>query len=344
VETRSMDLLPTWRLPEGFLRVVSPRQREAQDAVQVIREVTSKLVDDCKKMVEEEEAVGGAEAWARDYLNESNPSVLRYLIAAREEVSSTQLRDDLLSLLVAGHETTASVLTWGTYELLKPDNAEQLRLLRCELDEVLGTKAHPTFADMARMPYLERCFHESMRLYPQPPVYTRRAVREDVLPNGMTVPANQDLLVSIYNLHRSPANWGPTSQQFEPMRFGPLASGQPSEMNTDYRYVPFSAGPRRCPGDRFAILEGMAIWATMFRRLDLTLKEGHDVIMTSGATIHTKSGLLVNASKREMQEVPEAERVDWANLKPAKDIGVDWMEPFKNDAGTAAPEGKCPMH
>ena len=87
----------------------------------------------------------------------------------------------------------------------------------------------------------------------------------------MTVPANQDLLVSIYNLHRSPANWGPTSQQFEPMRFGPLASGQPSEMNTDYRYVPFSAGPRRCPGDRFAILEGMAIWATMFRRLDSKL-------------------------------------------------------------------------
>jgi len=117
VETRSMDLLPTWRLPEPFLRVVSPRQKNAQDAVTVIQEVTTKLVDDCKRMVEEEEKVGGAEVWARDYLNDSNPSVLRYLIAAREEVSSTQLRDDLLSLLVAGHETTASVLTWGTYEL-----------------------------------------------------------------------------------------------------------------------------------------------------------------------------------------------------------------------------------
>ena len=61
--------------------------------------------------------------------------MLRYLIAAREEVSSTQLRDDLLSLLVAGHETTASVLTWGTFELLRPENAEQLRLLQAELDE-----------------------------------------------------------------------------------------------------------------------------------------------------------------------------------------------------------------
>ena len=69
VETRSMDLLPTWRLPEQFLRIVSPRQRDAQDAVTIIRDVTQRLVDDCKRMVEEEEKVGGAEAWARDYLN-----------------------------------------------------------------------------------------------------------------------------------------------------------------------------------------------------------------------------------------------------------------------------------
>ena len=345
VETRSMDLLSTWRLPEKFLRVVSPRQRDAQDAVTVIRDVTQRLVDDCKRMVEEEEKVGGAEEWARDYLNESNPSVLRYLIAAREEVSSTQLRDDLLSLLVAGHETTASVLTWGTYELLKPENAEQLRLLRAELDEVLGTRPFPTFADLPKMPYLERCFHESMRLYPQPPVYTRRAVVEDVLPNGMTIPKNQDLLVSIYNLHRSPTSWGPTSQEFEPMRFGPLANGQPNELNTDYRYVPFSAGPRRCPGDKFAVYEGIVIWATMFRRLDLELKAGHDVVMTSGATIHTKSGLLATVKARAMREVAEADRVDWANLKPAKDIGEEWMEKalFNSEATGAVSAGKCPM-
>jgi cytochrome P450 len=59
---------------------------------------------------------------------------------------------------------------WGTFELLKPENAEQLRLLRCELDEVLGDKPFPDYADMLKLPYLERCFHESMRLYPQPPV------------------------------------------------------------------------------------------------------------------------------------------------------------------------------
>lgn len=345
VETRSMDLLPTWRLPERFLRAVSPRQKSAQDAVAVIQEVTSRLVDDCKRMVEEEEKVGGAEAWARDYLNESNPSVLRYLIAAREEVSSTQLRDDLLSLLVAGHETTASVLTWGTFELLKPENAEQLRLLRAELDEVLGDKPFPTYADMRRLRYLERCFHESMRLYPQPPVYTRRAVVEDVLPNNLgTIPAGQDILVSIYNLHRSPVNWGPSSQQFEPMRFGPLTAGQPNELNTGYRYTPFSAGPRRCPGDKFAVLEGMAVWAVLFRRLDMELVEGHDVVMTSGATIHTRDGMLVNVKARAATAATRSGEgeVDWENLKPAKDIGEEWMRrgiEVKGEGG-----GKCPAH
>ena len=344
VETRSMDLLPTWRLPEPFLRVVSPRQKAAQDAVAIIQEVTDRLVLDAKKMVEEEEKVGGAEVWARDYLNESNPSVLRYLIAAREEVSSTQLRDDLLSLLVAGHETTASVLTWGTFELLKPENAEQLRLVRAELDEVLGDKPFPTYADMMKLPYLERCFHESMRLYPQPPVYTRRAVVEDVLPKGLgTIPAGQDLLVSIYNLHRSPANWGPSSQQFEPMRFGPLSAGQPNELNTGYRYTPFSAGPRRCPGDKFAVLEGMAIWAVLFRRLDMELVAGHDVVMTSGATIHTRDGMLVNVKERKMVgEVPEGKRVDWENLKPAKDIGEEWMD-RGIEVSKSAGGGKCPV-
>ena len=340
VETRSMDLLPTWRLPEPFLRVVSPRQKNAQDAVTVIQEVTTKLVDDCKRMVEEEEKVGGAEVWARDYLNDSNPSVLRYLIAAREEVSSTQLRDDLLSLLVAGHETTASVLTWGTYELLKPENAEQLRLLRAELDEVLGTKPFPTYEDMTKMPYLERCFHESMRLYPQPPVYTRRAVVEDVLPKNLgVVPAGQDILVSIYNLHRSPESWGPNSQVFEPMRFGPLSLGQPNELNTGYRYTPFSAGPRRCPGDKFAVLEGMAIWAVLFRRLDLTLVKGHDVVMTSGATIHTRDGMLVDAKRRQG---PVGEQVDWASLTPEKDIGSGWFEKGIEAKGSSG-GGKCPV-
>ena len=74
-------------------------------------------------------------------------------------------------------------------------------------------------------------------------------------------------------------------------------------------------------------MEGMAIWAVLFRRVDMELVAGHDVVMTSGATIHTRDGMLVNAKKREMvKSVDEKDKVDWANLRPAKDIGEGWFE------------------
>ena len=188
------------------------------------------------------------------------------------------------------------------------ENAEQLRILRQELDEVLGTKPYPDFNDLMKMPYLERCFHEAMRLYPQPPVYTRRAVVEDKLPlDGLTI-EKPGHFGFYFQLTQRSEELGESSLEFEPMRFGPLDRGQPNELNTEYRYVPFSAGPRRCPGDKFAVLEGVAIWATMLRRLDLSLVEGHKVEMTSGATIHTRNGLLCDVSLREMRTVNEGIR------------------------------------
>ena len=295
VETRATDLLPFWKLPETLNYAISPRQRSAQDAVTTIREVTDELIEKCKAIVAEEEAVGGAEAWAEQYLNDSDPSVLRYFLAAREEVTSEQLRDDLLSLLVAGHETTASVLTWATYCLAQ--NPEALETLREEVNRVVGEKDAPSYADLREMPYLNRVLCETMRLYPQPPVYTRRAVVDDVLPTGDEVPAGQDILISIYNLHRSPTNWGPTSNDFDPMRFGPLTDPPPNETSTDWRYVPFSGGPRKCPGDQFAMMEAMVVLAVLVRRVDFELVGG-EVKMTSGATIHTKDGLIARVARR----------------------------------------------
>ena len=297
VETRATDLFPFWKLPEELNYVISPRQRNAQDSVKTIRNVTDELIEKCKAIVAEEEAVGGAEAWAEQYLNDADPSVLRYFLAAREEVSGEQLRDDLLSLLVAGHETTASVLTWATYCLAK--NPESLATLREEVDRVVGDKPAPTYDDLRSMPYLNRVLCETMRLYPQPPVYTRRAIVDDQLPTGESIPAGQDILISIYNLHRSPGVWGPTSNDFNPLRFGPLDEPPPNETNTDYRYVPFSGGPRKCPGDSFAMMEAMVVLAVLVRSIDFELIDIDKIRMTSGATIHTADGLNARVSMRQ---------------------------------------------
>ncbi|KAL4854527.1 Carotene epsilon-monooxygenase [Chlorella vulgaris] len=287
-ETRATDLLPYWKLP--LVNLFVPRQRKAAAAVDLIRQTTEELIAKCKAMVDAEEAASFEEG----YINDSDPSVLRFLIASREEVGAEQLRDDLLSMLVAGHETTGSVLTW-TVDLLAR-NPEKMKKAHEEIDRVLAGKAQPDMADYLSLKYLMRCVNESMRLYPHPPVLLRRAIVEDELPGGFTVPRGQDVMISVYNIHRSPAVWD-RPEEFEPERF-PLDGPVPSEQNTDYRFIPFSGGPRKCVGDQFALMEAVVALAVMLKEYDFKPKPGHDPGMTTGATIHTKNGLYMTVTRR----------------------------------------------
>lgn len=131
-EQRSTDLLPLWKLP--LISWILPRQRKAKTAVRLIRNVTEDLIQRCKEMIEREES---NDSFSDDFLDDRDPSILRFLLASREEVTETQLRDDLLSMLVAGHETTASALTWTLYLLIQnPSKMQkcQVRLLASFLD------------------------------------------------------------------------------------------------------------------------------------------------------------------------------------------------------------------
>jgi carotene epsilon-monooxygenase len=123
-ESRATDLLPYWKIP--LLCQFVPRQRKALAAVEEIRATTEMLIARCKEMVNEEET--RAAASSEEYINTEDPSILRFLIASRDEVSAVQLRDDLLGMLVAGHETTASVLTWTIYFLAQ--NSKQMSKLQ----------------------------------------------------------------------------------------------------------------------------------------------------------------------------------------------------------------------
>jgi carotene epsilon-monooxygenase len=294
VETRSMDLVPLWKLPGPIARLISQRQRTAYDAIQLLRQTVDKLIVRGKQIVSDENE-------GKDDLNNpispnaKDPSLLRFLLASREEVTAKQLRDDLVSILIAGHETTAAVLTWMTYLLV--ENRESLAQCQAEAREVLGDRLVPTFSDIPKFRYIRRCIDESMRLYPQPPVYTRRMAVDDEVPTldgrKFSIPANQDMLLSIYNMHRSTAVWGEDAEEFKPMRFGPLDQPPPNEQNTDFKYLPFSTGPRKCPGEQFALMEATTVVASILRKFDLELVKGQTIGMTSGATIHTSAGLYV---------------------------------------------------
>lgn len=302
VESRATALLPIWKLPDP-LRLLFPKQRKAQDAVNVIRDTCSMLIANCKEMVDAE----GTIDFSEEYMNDQDPSILRFLLASRDETTSTQLRDDLLSMLVAGHETTGSVLTWTVY--LLATHPDKLAKCHSEIDRVLAGKATPSYEDTKQLQYTMRCINESMRLYPHPPVLIRRAGKDDTLPGGWPVKKDQDVMISVYNIHRSPAVWD-NPHAFEPERFGPLDGPIPNEQNTSFKYIPFSGGQRKCVGDTFALLEAVTLLSVLLKEYTVNLVPGQDIQMTTGATIHTLNGLFMTVDKRVPAKVEVANVVE----------------------------------
>ncbi|XP_057548764.1 carotene epsilon-monooxygenase, chloroplastic isoform X2 [Amaranthus tricolor] len=273
---------------------VVPRQIKAEKAVDVIRDTVEELIAKCKEIVEAE----GEKIDNEEYVNDADPSILRFLLASREEVSSIQLRDDLLSMLVAGHETTGSVLTWTVYLLSKDPSS--LSKAKEEVDRVLQGRL-PSFEDTKELKYLARCILESMRLYPHPPVLLRRAQVQDTLPGNYKVNPGQDIMISVYNIHHSSQVWE-RAEEFIPERFdleGPL----PNETNTDFRFVPFSGGPRKCVGDQFALLEAIVALTILLQNINFELIPDQDITMTTGATIHTTNGLYMRVTERKDEPV-----------------------------------------
>ncbi|KAM2779377.1 hypothetical protein COP1_014659 [Malus domestica] len=287
-ELRSTDILPYWKV--DVLRKIIPRQIKAEKAVQVIRSSVEELIAKCKEIVEAE----GERIDEEEYINDADPSILRFLLASREEVSSEQLRDDLLSMLVAGHETTGSVLTWTLYLLSK--NPHTLVKAQEEVDKVLQGQ-RPSYDDIKNLKYLTRCIMESLRLFPHPPVLIRRAQVADVLPGNYKVSAGQDIMISVYNIHRSSKVWE-RAEEFVPERFD-LEGSVPNETNTDFRFIPFSGGPRKCVGDQFALLEATVALTIFIQNLNFELVPDQKISMTTGATIHTTNGLYMKLSQRQ---------------------------------------------
>jgi len=157
-EHRSIAIFPYWNFPGA--QVLVPRQRAAAEALQVIEATLNKVISECKAMVE-----AADEEFVEEYLNRGDPSILRFLIASGDKVSSKQLRDDLMTLLIAGHETTAAVLTWTFYLLARHPEAAQA--VRNEVDAVLGDRAPSGAEDLKALRFTTRVINEVRRAAPR---------------------------------------------------------------------------------------------------------------------------------------------------------------------------------
>ncbi|KAJ7978233.1 putative Cytochrome P450 [Quillaja saponaria] len=285
-EDRSVAPIPLWEIP--IWRDISPRQRKVSEALKLINDTLDDLIAICKRMVDAEEL-----QFHEEYMNEQDPSILHFLLASGDDVSSKQLRDDLMTMLIAGHETTAAVLTWTFYLLSK--EAGVMSKLQEEVDSVLGDRL-PTIEEMKRLKYTTRVINESLRLYPQPPVLIRRSLEDDVL-GEYPIKRGEDIFISVWNLHRSPKLWD-DADKFKPERW-PLDGPNPNETNQNFSYLPFGGGPRKCVGDLFASYEAVVALAMLVRRFNFQMALGAPpVVMTTGATIHTTEGLKMTVTRR----------------------------------------------
>ena len=204
-------------------------------------------------------------------------------------MTDEQLRDEAMTLFLAGHETTSNALTW-TWYLLSQHPAVEARL-HDEIDHVLGDR-RATVDDLASLPYTRMVLSESMRLYPPAYAIGRRAL-EDYEVGGLVVPRGSLVVVSPLVTHRD-ARWFPEPERFDPERWTPDAQAT----RPKFSYFPFGGGTRMCIGDQFAWTEGTLLLATLAQRWRAELAVGQRVAMRPMITLRPKYGMRMIVRRR----------------------------------------------
>jgi cytochrome P450 len=220
----------------------------------------------------------------RDH-HQRHDDLLQLLVDARDEdgqgMSDRQLADEVLTLLVAGHETTADALAWGFSLLAR--NPEKREQLEAEAKTLHGRE--PQYTDLAQLPYSKMVFEEAMRLYPPIWALAREAKNDDII-GGYPVAARSTVMVLPYLTHRHPEFWD-QPEAFEPERFTPAnVSKRPR-----FAYFPFGGGPRLCLGMSFALMEGQIALSMIAARFRLELAPGQTLEMHPSLALRPKGGL-----------------------------------------------------
>jgi cytochrome P450 len=220
--------------------------------------------------------------------------LLSMLLLARDTegdqtgMTDKQVRDETLTLFIAGHETTATALTWAWYLLAQHPEAEAR--MHAEIDRELGGRP-PAFADVPRLTYTEHVFAEAMRLYPPAWAIGRMAVEELEL-GGYRVPKKSIVLLSPYVMHRA-TEWWPEPDRFRPERWEEDAGVRPK-----FAYFPFGGGPRLCIGERFAWMEGVLVLAAVAQQWRFRRQDPSPVELAPLLTLRPKGGLRLRAERR----------------------------------------------
>jgi cytochrome P450 len=219
--------------------------------------------------------------------------LLDLLLAARDEESGTgmtdqQLRDEVLTLLTAGHDTVGAALSWAWHLLGQHPNVQES--VAAEARARLAGRP-PAIDDLPNLPLTRAVFDEALRLYPPAPGVIREAIAKDEIA-GRPIPARALVVPWAHVTHRDPAYWD-EPERFKPERFLPGAADRPK-----FAYFPFGGGPRVCIGNTFALTEGPLILAALAQRFRLEAVPGADVVADTTFTLRPKNGVMMRLHRR----------------------------------------------
>jgi cytochrome P450 len=219
--------------------------------------------------------------------NMDTDDLLSMLLSVRDEetgqrMNDQQVRDEMMTLLIAGYETVSTALVWTWYLLSQYPEMEHR--LHSELDIVLRGDL-PTVEHLVELPYTRMVIEEALRLYPPAWIFGRKAIADDKI-GGYSIPANSMIVLSPYITHRHPALWE-HPEVFDPERFTP----ERSAVRPPFAYFPFGGGPRMCIGNNFALMEMQLILATIAQRYKLRLVPGHTVEPEALLSLRPRYGL-----------------------------------------------------
>ena len=217
------------------------------------------------------------------------------LTPPERRLSDRDVRDNALTLLLAGHETTANALTWTFYLLSQTPEAETK--LHEEIDRVLAGRA-PAMADLPRLPYVERVVTEALRLYPPAWIIGRRAIDEYAL-GDYVVPPRAIIFSSPWVTHRD-ARFYPEPDRFNPDRW----TSEFRAALPPFAYFPFGGGARKCIGDQFALMEAALVLTVVAQRWRLRLVPGHPVATQPLITLRARHGMKMIAEPRRPGYTP----------------------------------------
>jgi cytochrome P450 len=231
----------------------------------------------------------------RDGSPASNGDLLSILLAARDvegdqgALTDAEVRDEVVTLITAGHETTANALSWLWYLLARNPAAE--RRMHEEIDGVLGGRL-PTAEDVEHLPYVEMVLLEAMRLYPPAWGIERRALRDQSI-GGCLIPAGAVVLMPTFLMNRDERFFA-DPLRFDPERFAPEAvAGRPR-----HAFLLFGGGPRQCIGNAFALIEGVLVASVLAQRWRLRLAPGQIVTAEPTVSLRPKGGLPMTVERR----------------------------------------------